>query len=112
MVGDIPTVFRWLLLMGSEYSSNGHPPRAQRFDIHLPLRYRAHGETAWHEGRTENMSGTGVLFMASHPMQAGTQVEMSFTMPAQGSGEKGAEVACQGEIVRTGLLASDRKSTR
>src|SRR6202522_4244317 len=31
------------------------PTRAQRFQLHLPLRYRQLGEQHWHEGKTENI---------------------------------------------------------
>jgi len=83
-----------------------HPPRAQRFDFQLPLRYRASGETAWQEGRTENISRTGVLFWVGRSMEAHTPVEISFEMPVEVGGERGAEVVCQGEIVRTVLPAT------
>src|SRR6201993_347505 len=32
------------------------PGRAQRFQLHLPLRYRRLGESSWHQGKTENIS--------------------------------------------------------
>lgn len=82
------------------------PPRAHRFDIQLPLRYRASGETAWHEGRTQNISYTGVLFWVDGLMEAHTPVEISFDMPVEVGGERGAAVICQGEIVRTVLPAT------
>ena len=106
MPGENPTRFPWLLTKGSEGHTHHNPPRAQRFDLQLLIRYRAIGETTWPDGRTENISHTGVLFNASDAMQMGTQVEMSLAMPFQGSIETGAEVACHGEIVRTAPPAS------
>src|ERR1700757_4746552 len=40
------------------------PARAQRFQLHLPLRYRRLGEAQWHIGTTENISRSGLLFQA------------------------------------------------
>src|SRR3974390_258670 len=40
------------------------PFRAQRFNLHLPLRYRRVGEQGWRNGTTENISRSGMLFLA------------------------------------------------
>src|SRR5262249_35596021 len=40
------------------------PCRAQRFNLHLPLKYRLLGENAWRDGTTENISRSGMLFRA------------------------------------------------
>jgi hypothetical protein len=37
-------------------------PRAQRYPLHIPLKYRPSGTPNWWEGRTENISRSGVLF--------------------------------------------------
>ena len=84
-----------------------NPPRAQRFDIQLPLCYRASGETAWHDGRTQNISHTGLLFWVEQLMEVHTPVEISFEMPVEIGGESGAGVKCHGEIVRTVLPATN-----
>jgi hypothetical protein len=65
------------------------------------LRFRVRGGTAWHEGRLENFSHTGILFQADGLLAVHTPVEMQFGMPVQIGGKLGAEVICQGEIART-----------
>src|SRR3974390_2499968 len=40
------------------------PFRAQRFNLQLPLRYRRVGEEGWRSGTTENISRSGMLFLA------------------------------------------------
>ncbi len=77
------------------------PSRAERFGFHVALRYRAHGEKEWHEGLTQNISHTGVLFWAPYSMEAHTPIEIRFAMPVKIGSKRGAEVLCQGEIVRT-----------
>ena len=79
------------------------PPRAQRFAIQMPLRYRRSGEVAWHEGKTENISRSGVLFQAEELLEMNTPVELSFALPVEVGGEAGAVVFCQSQIVRTVL---------
>ncbi len=75
--------------------------RAQRFPLHLPLRYRAQGETAWQTGWTENISSSGVLFRATSVISLATPVELSFVLPGEVGGAGGAVVYCHGKIVRT-----------
>ncbi len=78
-----------------------NPPRAHRFDLQLPLRYRERHQTAWHQGRTTNISHTGVLLQAERLLEAGTLVEMNIGMSEENGSEAVARLVCQGEIVRT-----------
>ncbi len=75
--------------------------RAQRFPLHLPLRYRAHGESIWQTGWTQNISSSGVLFQAASVIRLNAPVELSFVLPGEVGGAGGAVVYCHGEIVRT-----------
>ena len=77
------------------------PTRAQRFQLHLPLRYRRLGEKQWHEGTTENISRSGMLFQANETIQPSSQVEINLVLPAEIAGLSGTEVVCRGEVVRT-----------
>lgn len=81
-------------------SARDHP-RAARFNLRIPIRYRASGDAAWGEGITENISRSGVLFRAKHLLEVGTSVDMSFVLPAEMGGEARAEVSCHGRVVRT-----------
>ena len=77
------------------------PSRAQRFQLHLPLRYRRLGETQWHVGKTENISRSGMLFQTDDVLQPNSQLEISLVLPAEIAGLSGTEVVCRGEVVRT-----------
>src|SRR5579862_1228757 len=77
------------------------PTRAQRFQLHLPLRYRRLGETTWHEGTTENISRSGLLFQADEVLQPSSQLEINLVLPAEIAGLSATEVVCRGEVVRT-----------
>ena len=82
--------------------ANEVPPlRAQRFQLHLPLRYRRLGEKEWHEGTTENISRSGMLFQADEMLQPSSQVEINLVLPAEIAGLSSTEVVCRGEVVRT-----------
>jgi CheY-like chemotaxis protein len=76
------------------------PTRAKRFQIQLPLRYRRLGETDWHVGTTENISRSGLLFLADESLQPSSQVEINLVLPAEIAGLSGTEVVCRGEVVR------------
>jgi PAS domain S-box-containing protein len=77
------------------------PARAQRFYIQLPLRYRRLGEQEWHEGTTENISRSGMLFEADELLQPAAQLEINLVLPAEIAGLSSTEVVCRGEVVRT-----------
>jgi PAS domain S-box-containing protein len=77
------------------------PTRAQRFQLHLPLRYRRLGESAWHQGTTENISRSGMLFKADAILQPSAQLEINLVLPAELAGLSATEVVCRGEVVRT-----------
>jgi len=77
------------------------PNRAQRFHLHLPLRYRRLGEKDWHVGTTENISRSGMLFQADELLQPSAQLEINLVLPAEIAGLSATEVVCRGEVVRT-----------
>jgi len=77
------------------------PARAQRFQLHLPLRYRRVGESDWHEGTTENISRSGMLFQTDEVLQPSSQLEINLVLPAEIAGLSATEVVCRGEVVRS-----------
>ena len=77
------------------------PTRAQRFQLHLPLRYRRLGENDWHVGTTENISRSGMLFQADELLQPSSQLEINLVLPQEIAGLSSTEVVCRGEVVRT-----------
>ena len=72
------------------------PQRAQRFPVHLPIRYRSAGEGPWREGTIENISRTGVLFEGDGSLDVDTPLEMTFALPVAGA----PGISCRGRIVR------------
>ncbi|MGH9403400.1 MAG: PilZ domain-containing protein [Terriglobia bacterium] len=83
-------------------------PRAQRFALQVPLRYRPRGEAAWRRGKTENISSSGVLFRGEFFAESGASVELCLIMPVVNS-DGAAEVICQGVIVRA-MAPTDSRS--
>ncbi len=78
-----------------------HLPRARRFAIRMPLRHRVSGQINWHEGKTENISRSGLLFRGEHLVEPKTLIEMSFVLPVEVFNQPAAEVICSGLVVRT-----------
>src|SRR5882762_11441388 len=80
------------------------PSRAPRYPLRIQLSYRPSSDLTWREGRTENISRSGVLFRTDHLMPLQTPIEMLLALPAEvGGGEDAATVICRGRIVRTEL---------
>jgi CheY-like chemotaxis protein len=74
--------------------------RAQRFNLHLPLRYRLLGQDEWRQGTTENISRSGLLFRGEEMLQLNAQLEINLVLPAEIAGLSATEVVCRGEVVR------------
>ena len=77
------------------------PFRAQRFNLHLPLRYRRVGDQGWRQGTTNNISRSGLLFKAEEVLQPNVQLEINLVLPAEIAGLSPTEVVCRGEVVRS-----------
>jgi hypothetical protein len=80
-----------------------HPsaPRAQRYSIQIPLKYRPSGMPGWWEGRTENISRSGVLFRTDHLMPLQTPVDVLMSLPDELGDAGSGLVVCEGRVVRT-----------
>ena len=74
--------------------------QAERFPIKLPVRYREFGESDWHMGTTENISGAGIFFRCHHSAEVHKHVEINFVLRSGQNEPFGTHVVCLGEIVR------------
>ncbi len=78
-----------------------NPPRAKRFAIQVPVLFRQTGQISWSQGRSENISRSGILFCSEEEVEIGTHLELSFKLRGEEmGGEEGAMVICQAQIVR------------
>ena len=75
-------------------------PRARRFILDLPVRYRAVGQADWHHARSENISCSGILFRTPELVEPSTMVEIIFRLEVDVVGESSPEVYCVGEVIR------------
>ena len=78
-----------------------HTPRANRFAMDLPLRYRSAHEDVWSYGITLNISASGVLFRGARALDRSTPMEMQVVLPADSLG--GARILSRGAVVRHGV---------
>ena len=85
----------------------GDKGRAQRFELQIPLRYRAEGEGDWHRGTTRNISRSGVLFQGEDWAEPRTSLEMTLLLPRETGVELGAEVVCRGMVTRSERRGSE-----
>jgi len=76
------------------------PTRAQRFPLHFRVYYRELNSPIWLEGRTENISHTGMLFRCSCPLRLKTVIELRLMLGVDFDNDHPAEVLCRGAVVR------------
>jgi len=74
--------------------------RAERFPIRIPVRYREPRGLVWFEGKTENISRSGVLFRTESVLSPKTTVEMRLALPVVIKDEAPCEILCKGVVVR------------
>jgi hypothetical protein len=74
--------------------------RARRFAVHLPVYFRQPHTPKWLEGRTENISYTGVLLLSSYPMALETTLELRLEFAVGTKQTDSAEIRCEGAVVR------------
>jgi hypothetical protein len=79
--------------------------RAQRFVVQLPIRYKKIGGRTWFEGKTENISRSGILFRADRMLKLRTAIQMSFTLPVSVKGDGPGVILCRGSVVRAVVAA-------
>ncbi|MCU1338735.1 MAG: type pilus assembly PilZ [Bryobacterales bacterium] len=98
--------------MGLQQTREADRRRSDRFDIERDLRFRAlnkrGGEEAG-EGKTVNMSSSGVLFTSGQILRPGRRVELAISWPAQLNNKCALRLVARGRIVRfeNGLAAME-----
>ena len=73
-------------------------PRAHRYVMALPIRYRPVGDEPWVNGMTVNISSSGVLFEGERRVDPEVRVEMDLVLPREVGGS--ARVIARGTVVR------------
>lgn len=75
--------------------------RAQRYPLHLPVRYCCIGETQWHVGLTENISESGAVIRATEiAPPPHTRVMIAIALPS-GEAMPGGWLVGEGVVVRS-----------
>ena len=74
---------------------DSYPLRAKRFPLQVPLHYQKVGVPQWFEGRTLNISRTGILFQADEPLPKDATLDIRVDFPAN------VTLSCQGSVIRT-----------
>lgn|SRR5262249_49802576 len=79
---------------------NNHVPRAQRYAIPIAILYRSPGELSWWSGLTENISRSGVLFLAERRLEPNTPLEMMLDLPSIIAAPASGKALRRGRVVR------------
>lgn len=81
-------------------------PRATRYPLNLPVRYRPAGDERWGYGMTLNISHTGLLLRADREVGVDRPVEMEVVLP--GDEEASARVVSRGTVRRASAGAGEQ----
>ncbi len=75
-------------------------PRAARYRLDVPLRYRVAGSDRWQEGQTVNVSGTGVLVQVAEFLAPEMLFEMVLRLPLEVGNLPAGDLVCLGKVTR------------
>ncbi len=84
-------------------------PRERRLKHIVTVQFRVVGSKMWHEGTTENISKSGVLFQSEDSFQEGVGLELVFEMPKELTGDEAAPVLCKCSVAR--VTVSQKEAT-
>lgn len=76
------------------------PTRPQRYSLDMQVTYRQAGTDAWYEGRTIDISHSGVLLTAPLALLA-TDATVELSLKLSDLGPRVADVTCVGRVVRS-----------
>jgi hypothetical protein len=69
--------------------------RAQRFPLKIPITYLKPGRMDWQDGKTLNISSTGILFRAEEKLEQNTILDIRVLFSRK------LTMSCQGLVVRS-----------
>lgn len=72
--------------------------RLKRFDLPVPVKFRASGEQEWHAALARNVSASGALVIGENRMPVGAEVEVWLLMHT--GRDRVADVVCPSVVVR------------
>ncbi len=75
-------------------------PRAQRFELSIPIMYRRRNDDQWFHANVVNLSESGVLFGPTE-LEPGAPVEVILSPPIQVGAFATGKQICAAEVVRT-----------
>lgn len=75
---------------------------ARRYDLTLPIRIRSAEESVAgkHDGRTRDISTRGLFFVIDRDMDAGSELDITLTLPGEITNGTDVFVRAQGKVVR------------
>jgi hypothetical protein len=74
--------------------------RERRLRHVVPVSFCLDGSGEWHDGRSENLSRSGLLFRSEDEVPVGSRLQIKLEMPTELTGEKADEVICQATVAR------------
>jgi hypothetical protein len=92
-----------VLELMQEQSGNADRRHSDRFPIERDVRYRVLSKRAGEEsgdGKTVNISSSGVLFTSEHVLLPGRRLELAISWPAQLNNKCALKLVARGRVVR------------
>jgi len=72
----------------------------RRFTLRLPVSVRYGENEQEHEAQTRDVSARGICFYVDSPIQAGSPIDFTLTLPPEITLTESIRVRCKGRVVR------------
>jgi hypothetical protein len=79
--------------------------RAKRYPIRIEISFRESGKKEWHEGRSMNISRTGILFRTEKELIPQTHLEMWVPFPKEIIGRSDVYATLRGVVIRSDAIS-------
>jgi len=85
---------------------------ARRYDLTLPIsvRFAAESSVTRQDGRTRDISTRGLYFVVTRDLEAGSELDITLTLPAEITRGGDVLVRAQGKVVRVERRLEDGES--
>ncbi len=75
-----------------------------RFQLSLPLKYHVVGERGWHDGQSDNMSLTDILFRGEDPVEVGRTINLRVFLPRASKSQRGGAILSRATVTQSRVL--------
>ena len=99
----------WVAVIGRGGAFMGERRKARRYEVYLPVQVCMSKQRPleYHTGQLRDVSRTGIFFHSQVPIDSGTGLELTFSLPAERDRGTSVLVRASAKTIRTSQLVGE-----